>query len=115
MDLYERFINYKIVINAIPIVIFIICITGAIILTVKYFKCKNLAKETGKSNWAIRASLSRTWGDSYYTTDLFQGLALGFGITTGFFGFISVFTTETLLKLIFIPEVYMIEYLTNLM
>lgn len=115
MDLYERFITYKIVINVIPVILFIGCIIGVIILIVKYLKCKDLAKETGESNWAIRPSLSNVWGNKYYATDLFGGIATSLGCVTGVSGVATMFTIGNLFKLIFIPEIYMIEYLTNLM
>lgn len=115
MDLYERFITYKIVVNAVPTIIFIICIIGVIVLTVKYFKCKNLAKETGKDNWAIDVHYTYANYYKYEATELFGGIAFVVGLLSLIDGLFVIFTIGTLLELIFIPEVYMINYLTNLM
>ena len=114
IDLYERFIDYKIVLNIIPVILFVVCIIGVIILTTKYFKYMNLAKETEQKNWAIKV-YSYYGSTQYDTTDLFDGLALILGIATGALGLVNIFIIKNLLELIFIPEVYMIEYLTNLM
>ena len=114
MELYDRFITYKIVINCIPIILFIIFATVFIVIMVKFFRCKETALETHENNYFVK--VYKYWGEwEHYTTELFNTLAITFGILSGVFGLFAIFAIGTLLKLIFIPEVYMVQYLTNYM
>ena len=110
IDLYERFIDYKIVLNIIPVILFVVVLVIGIIFIKNLFKYKNLAKQNKKSNLFFDVE---SWGIdiSYFTCISGIFLIFVFVGTTIF----TVCSIDTLLELIFIPEVYMVEYLSNLM
>lgn len=115
MELYDRFITYKIVVNCIPIVLFVVFATVFIIMLVKYFKYKNLAEKTLESNFFFDVYKYQYSEDVIRPTSISDGLLFASGGATVLSGFASLLVGGNLLKLIFIPEVYMVEYLMNYM
>lgn len=115
MELYDRFITYKIVVNCIPIVLFVVFATVFIIMLVKYFKYKNLAEKTLESNFFFDVHKYQYSEDVIRSTSISDGLLFASGGATVLSGFASLLVGGNLLKLIFIPEVYMVEYLMNYM
>ena len=115
MDLYERFIDYKIITNLIPIVLFVIFLMCLIIFFIKYYKNKNLVFKTEKSNLFIEV-VEYKYKDNEYTLSQFSivaGALLVVGLILS--GLWTIFSIGCLLELIFVPEVYMIEYLSTFM
>ena len=115
MDLYERFIDYKIITNLIPIVLFVIFLMCSIIFFIKYYKNKNLVFKTGESNLFIEV-VEHKYKDSEYTLSQFSIVAGGL-LVVGLIlsGLWTIFLIGGLLELIFVPEVYVIEYLSTFM
>lgn len=114
MELYNRFITYEIVRNCIPIILFIIFVTAFIVVMAKFSKCKTTALETNKSNYFVKVC-KYCGGWEYHTTILFDTLAITLGILSGAFGMFTILAIDTLLKLILIPDVYMVQYLASYM
>jgi hypothetical protein len=115
MDLYERFIDYKIITNLIPIVLFVIFLMCSIIFFIKYYKNKNLVFKTEKSNLFIEV-VEYKYKDNEYTLTQFSLIAGGLLVVSLILsGLWTIFSIGGLLELIFVPEVYVIEYLSTFM
>lgn len=115
MELYDRFITYKIVVNCIPIVLFVVFTTVFIVMLVKYFKYKNLAEKTLKNNFFFNVYKYEYSEDVIRSTSISDALLFVSGGASVLSGLASLLVGENLLKLIFIPEVYMVEYLMSYM
>lgn len=115
MDLYERFIDYKIVINLIPIILFVIFLIAGIIYTVKFFKYKNLAFKTEEDNILVKFHKYNYKPSEWNMTDFGFVISAIIVIGLSIFGLFTIFCFEDLLKLIFVPELYMVDYLSTYM
>ena len=114
MELYERFITYKIVINCIPIVLLIVFIVAFVIYLNKYFKCKELVRKTKENNlfFNIHQYLHNT--EIYKETGFCEALRFALVVGTVIFSLTCIlYAIPNLLQLIFIPELYMLDYLSN--
>lgn len=115
MELYDRFITYKIVENCIPIILFVIFLIITIVFLKKYFKYNALAKETNETNWATRV-IKHTYQDNRYSmSELCFGVMLILALVDFTIAGLTCFAIGDLLKLIFVPELYMVDYLSTYM
>lgn len=115
MELYDKFITYKIVVNCIPIVLFVVFLIITIVFLKKYFKYNALARETNETNWATRV-IEYTYQDNHYSmSELCFGVILILAIVDFVIAGATCFTIGNLLKLIFVPELYVVDYLSTYM
>lgn len=115
MELYDRFITYKIVENCIPIILFIIFLIITIVFFKKYFEYNALAKETNETNWATCVIKYSYQDNSYDMTESCFGIMLMLIIVDVIITGVTCFAIGNLLKLIFVPELYMVDYLSTYM
>ena len=115
MELYDKFITYKIVVNCIPIVLFVVFLIITIVFLKKYFKYNALARKTNETNWATRV-IEYTYQDNHYSmSELCFGVILILAIVDFVIAGATCFTIGNLLKLIFVPELYVVDYLSTYM
>lgn len=115
MELYDRFITYKIVENSLTLVLFIIVFAVCILFFSKFIKYYRLGKKSGESNLFIDVTKYITIPNSYLPT--------GFSIFVSVFLVIALIATtitafyaaNNIIELIFIPELYIIDYLSTYM
>lgn len=113
IELFNKFVSYKIAVNTISIILFVLALSTNIIFWRKYYKCLIQAKKDKASNTLIDATIYTYSPSSYLpsTLSIFLGVALTlflFGSTIAFICSIS-----NLLKLVYIPELYIVEYLAS--
>lgn len=115
MELFNKFVSYKIAVNIVPIIVFVIMSGANIWFWGKYYKCFVQAKKDNTSNILIDATVYSCLPNTYYpsTMSIILGITLAcflFGSTIAFICGIS-----NILKLIYIPELYIVEYISQYM
>lgn len=113
MELFNKFVSYKIAINIVPIIIFVIMSIANIWFWWKYYKCFVQAKKDNVSNILIDATIYSCIPNSYSPSTI----SIILGVTLVCFLFASTIAficgISNLLKLVYIPELYIVECLAN--
>lgn len=108
LDLYERFIDYRLVVNLIPIIACVILTT----LTIEFFiKVNKDLKGEKETLWVTRV---KEWHGSYYymtKSGLCEVLEYLLPLVCVALLIFSVCAVGNILELIFVPEAYVIDYL----
>ena len=109
-ELFEKFVHYKMVIHSTGIVISVLLITLCVCLIIAMVRDYTLCKNSRKNTYF--------WEYSYYLNDADSSLVGGFGMFTAVMIFptsiiAGLYNSYKLIKLIMIPELYVLEYLMS--
>lgn len=112
-ELFDRFITYKIVMHTMPILLFVIGVIGLYVSLSKYFKYNKLIKTTGENNLFFYKC--QHWNYTTNEPTIFNYVTVyGFGALTIASALSLIFIDiGSLLQLVFVPELYMFEYLSQ--
>lgn len=108
LDLYERFIAYRLVINLSPLIVFVVATVAAVYITAKIDKGKNNEKES----FLVKKERSYFGDVVFYKATVFAEILeiMVWAIAVAAFVF-SIFSVGNVFELIFVPEIYVVEYL----
>lgn len=113
MDFFNKFVTYKIAQNIVPIIVFIIIFSVNIWFWRKYYKCYVQAKKDNISNMLVDVEKYLYCSNSYVPTTLSVVLGAIFVILLVIFTIAFIYGISNLFKLVYIPELYIAEYLAN--
>ena len=115
-ELFNKFVSYKIAVNIVGIILFIIVLSANIIFWKKYYNSFALAKQSGESNFFIKVNTYKMYGSEtsdYYHKEIpiLITVILAAILLVSLVAFIC--EASNILKLICLPELYVMEYISR--